>query len=258
MPATYAHYRFGVQALELLDPDLARLARRFRRLYDVGLHGPDIFFYYNPVIPTSTGALGTKFHNQTGKAFFGAAVRRLRLHPSDAGTVYLYGVLCHYALDSNAHPTINALSADGKIGHSQLESEFDRYLLASDGKIPPHVQDLSAHLSLSRGECFTVAELYPGASPSGVATGVRHMAAVTKFTASRNRKSVEAVFGLGGKRMLQTLIPRTPDPVCAPYDEELLRLYNRALARFPSMQAQLTALRTSGAELGEDFEGTFG
>lgn len=258
MPATYAHYRFGVQALDLLDPDLARLVRRFRQVYDVGLHGPDIFFYYNPVLPTAIGKLGKKFHDQTGKAFFGAAVRRLRLHPSDAGTVYLYGVLCHFALDSNAHPFINALSAEGKVGHSQLESEFDRYLLTADGKIPPHVQDLSTHLALSRGECVTVAELYPGATAAGVATGVRHMAAVTRFTASRNRKTVEAVFGLGGKKMLETLIPRTPDPACAPYDEQLMALYNKALESFPSMQAQLTALRTSGAELGEEFAVNFG
>lgn len=44
MPANYAHYRFGKQLLSGMCPNDRRSIQRFRRLYDMGLHGPDIFF----------------------------------------------------------------------------------------------------------------------------------------------------------------------------------------------------------------------
>ena len=78
MPAAYAHYRFGTQALELLDPALRQQISRFRQVYDMGVQGPDFFFYYNPLFHTAAGALGHKFHMQSGETFFTAAVRRLR------------------------------------------------------------------------------------------------------------------------------------------------------------------------------------
>lgn len=48
MPANYAHYRFGVKAIPLLPAEMQRTVRRFRRLYDMGLHGPDLFFSISP------------------------------------------------------------------------------------------------------------------------------------------------------------------------------------------------------------------
>ena len=57
MPANYAHYRFGKQLLPGMDAETARSIQRFRRLYDMGLHGPDFFFYYNPLIKTAAGEL---------------------------------------------------------------------------------------------------------------------------------------------------------------------------------------------------------
>ena len=70
MPANYAHYRFGKQLLSGMCPNDRRSIQRFRRLYDMGLHGPDIFFYYNPLIKTATGQLGGVFHAQSGQEFF--------------------------------------------------------------------------------------------------------------------------------------------------------------------------------------------
>ena len=45
MPSTYAHYRFGVGLLTTMPGDVRRTIQRFRRRFDVGLHGPDIFYY---------------------------------------------------------------------------------------------------------------------------------------------------------------------------------------------------------------------
>ena len=52
MPSTYAHYRFGVAMLPGLPGDVRRTIGRFRRLFDVGLHGPDIFYFISKTAGT--------------------------------------------------------------------------------------------------------------------------------------------------------------------------------------------------------------
>ena len=89
MPANYAHYRFGKQLLSGMSPNDRRSIQRFRRLYDMGLHGPDIFFYYNPLIKTATGQLGGVFHAQSGQEFFARVCAQAG---SEAGRVYLLGL----------------------------------------------------------------------------------------------------------------------------------------------------------------------
>ncbi len=258
MPSSYAHYRFGVKVLEKMDPAVRRKVQKFRNVYDTGLHGPDLFFYYNPLFRTSTGALGKKFHAQTGDAFFSAAARRLKLNPSEVGRVYLYGVLGHYCLDRSLHPLVNATVQEGKIGHVELETEFDRFLLTRDGKIPPHVQDFSGHMHLSRGECVTVSGFYPGSSPSDILRSVGNMARFTRLFASRNRKTTEMLVGLAGKEAKQMLMTRCPNYNCDYLDEPMMDLYDQALEEYPAMEAQLTALLTAGTALGEEFSRTFG
>ena len=46
MPSHYAHYRLGRQVRLELTPDAAEVVGRWPSLYLIGLHGPDILFYY--------------------------------------------------------------------------------------------------------------------------------------------------------------------------------------------------------------------
>ena len=46
MPSTYAHRRFGADVLALLPDGLRATLEQHRELYDIGLHGPDLMFYY--------------------------------------------------------------------------------------------------------------------------------------------------------------------------------------------------------------------
>ena len=96
MPSSYAHYRFGLKALEFLPPEGKRAVRRFRSLYDVGLHGPDLFYFYALPMKGRVTALGSKFHGMTGEEFFSRVCKHLRLEPNEAAVAYLYGVLTHY------------------------------------------------------------------------------------------------------------------------------------------------------------------
>ena len=154
MPASSAHYRSGKQLLSTLPADARQCIQRFRRMYDMGLQGPDIFFCYNPFLKTAVGALGSTFHRQTGQEFFPAACRQAM---TEAAKAYLYGLLAHYCLDSISHPFVQQKADAGEAGHAQLEAEFDRYLLALDAVPQPHTYDLSPRLKLTRGECMTAA-----------------------------------------------------------------------------------------------------
>lgn len=259
MPSGYAHYRFGAQLLPGLPPEVRRTISRHRGLYDMGLHGPDIFLYYNPAVRNDVAKLSEKFHSQSGLTFFSRVCKRHRLEPSEPARAYLYGLLAHYCLDALCHPFVYLHTRDGNLGHLEVETEFDRYLLDKDGKRPPHTQDCSLHMKLTEAQCAVAAGFYPNVTAGEIAQCTRNMARATRLLASPNptfRKVMTAVLGITGKYS-QMLMTQGPDPRCAPLDPELETLYDRALELYPRLLRQILANLTCGVALGQDFEPPF-
>lgn len=259
MPLTYAHYRFGAALLKIMPADVRRTIQRFRSLFDVGLHGPDIFYYRPALIKTKSSYLGIKFHEQTGQSFFPRACRTVRLERSEAAQAYLYGLLCHYCLDAVCHHFIRE-NAQG-INPWEIETEFDRFLLEKDGKIPPCSQDLSRHLHLTPGECKTVAKMYPPASENDVRDSLRSMVVFTKVLAvpeGARRTVLEKSLGLLSSELKGLVMTNAPNPRCAHLNEGLLDCYEKALEQFPEMLSQLQAHLTYSAPFGEEFQDIFG
>jgi len=260
MPSTYAHYRFGTELLPTLPADSRRTIQRFRRLYDVGLHGPDIFFYHSPVIKTATAFLGIKYHEQTGQEFFHRVSRSVRLGKSEAAQAYLYGVLTHYCLDSICRPLIKEKAEAEGVSTLEIETEYDRFLLEKDGKIPPHAQDMSPHLKLTPGEYETVAKFYPPATDRFVKECLQKMAFFVKLMAApegAKRTAITKGVSLAGKELAGAVMTAGPNPKCAHVDEELLVRYQVAVEKFPVMLQQLQALMTYNAPLESEFAQTF-
>lgn len=261
MPSTYAHYRFGSMLLPTMPGDVKRTIQRFRRLFDMGLHGPDIFYYYSPIIKSGTSFLGIKFHEQTGREFFQRVCRAVRLERSEAAAAYLYGVLCHYCLDSCCHPFVREQAALGEATHAQIETEFDRFLLEKDGKVPPCSQDLSRHMRLTPGEYETVAKFYPPASARNVESAVKGMAFFAKLLAApegAKRTVLAKGIDLVASSYRGMLMTVGPDPQCAHLDTELMALYEKAAQLFPEMLNQLLSHMTYSAPFGEEFNNIFG
>ena len=252
MPASYAHYRFGKLLLPNLPADVRQTIQRFRRMYDMGLQGPDFFFYYNPFLTTATGKLGSVFHHQTGREFFPVACKAAT---SDAARSYLYGLLGHYCLDSSCHPFVNRLVHIEEAKHVPLESEFERFLLALDGEKSPQTFDMSKFLKLTRGECMSVAAFYPGASGGKVARSIRLMSLCSKFLAHpKQAQLLQKV----SPSLWEHSIPAEENMDLAPYIRELQDLYGQALEQYPQMLTQLMAHLETGAGFGEDFAKDFG
>lgn len=220
----------------------------------MGLQGPDFFFYYNPLIKTAVGSLGGQFHNQTGQEFF---TRVCAQADSEAARAYLCGLLGHYCLDSACHSFVESKVANGEARHVALESEFDRYLMDMDGLRPPHVQDFSGRVKLTRGECVTVAGFYPPATPSNVNQSVRHMAFALRFLAGKNRRRVRRILNRIKPSLCDSLIPEEPVGAFARMDSELLARFNRAIKQYPRMLEQVESHMRTGEPLGDDFTASF-
>ncbi|MFR8208979.1 hypothetical protein [Hominenteromicrobium sp.] len=80
MPAFYTHYRFGCDVLKQLPEDIRSICTAHRGLFDIGLHGPDIYFFYRPVLPNKVNRIGYAAHTSApGATFYSAHRRSLRL-----------------------------------------------------------------------------------------------------------------------------------------------------------------------------------
>ncbi|MBQ9065781.1 MAG: zinc dependent phospholipase C family protein [Blautia sp.] len=135
MPTTYTHDYFGKRVYHHLPPEVKQIVRESGDLYRIGLHGPDILFYFmlskNPVT-----SHGVKMHNERADAFFERNIDLIRKNHDRELLAYLLGFACHYMLDSASHPYINELAGRNVISHTLLEKELDRYLMEATGKDP--------------------------------------------------------------------------------------------------------------------------
>ena len=80
MPSTYAHFCLGRETARLLTPEPLEAITRYPQLYSIGLHGPDLFFYYKPLSKNPVSRLGHEFHDRPGRDFFERAARVLQMH----------------------------------------------------------------------------------------------------------------------------------------------------------------------------------
>lgn len=256
MPAGYAHHRFGRQAVEIFPAQAQRSIRQFRRLYDAGLQGPDIFFYHNILFRDKIVALGKNCHNEGGEDFFTRCIGSLTAASGEAAQAYLWGVLAHYCLDSVMHPFVLEQTADEKITHVELETEFDRFLMQLDGIRQPASHNRGSQLKLTDGECVTAALFYP-ATPGAVRRSIKNTAFLHKLLSLPNGSTRRIVEWGAGEKLRQHFIQRTPNKSCIHLNEPMLELYDRALSLLPEMTARIEAHMASGEPLGELFENTF-
>lgn len=160
MPSTYAHRCFGRQVLAALPQEMQQLLRPEQALFSIGLHGPDILFFDHPLLG-HVSRLGHRMHKQSGAAFFRPAGEKLAALEFPAPeTAYLYGFLCHFALDRACHGYIAEQIARSGVAHTEIEVEFDRSLLVQAG-LDPIRTSLTGHLHASARSAAVMAELLP-------------------------------------------------------------------------------------------------
>ena len=119
MPGFTTHYILGMKAYnDLPNCQLKRVIAKYRWLYQLGLQGPDMFFYNIPVLRhRDYRNVASYMHEHHIQDFFTTCLRNLNEIPSrqqqEQGLAYFCGYLCHYIGDSICHPYVY-----GRIGYN--------------------------------------------------------------------------------------------------------------------------------------------
>ena len=234
MPSSYTHYRFGRDVLALLPPERREAICRHRALFDLGLHGPDLFFFHKPYQVNSINAMGRRMHTVSGKEVFHrfAVLRERTAHP-EAVQAYLDGFLCHVVLDSVCHPYVTEITANSSISHMQLEMELDRAFLVADGHDPLR-QSLTAHLRPTAQCAGVVAELFPQLTSQQALQCIRQMIsyeALLLAPGKPKRLALQQLFRAMGQESTfgARMMSEKPRSACVPLVARLQQRYDSAL-----------------------------
>ena len=226
MPSTYAHRRFGTNVLEHLPDELRAQLEQNRELYDIGLHGPDLLFYY---------------------------------HAAKSNPV---GFVCHFALDSTCHPYVEQFTRESGVTHCEIETEFDNMLLRRDGYDPLKFFTAS-HIHPSEQNAKAIAPFYEGISEQVALDSLKGMISVHRLLQASNPvKRWVVLTGMkvvGKYDMLHGLVADPqPNPKCVESGKRLEELYAQALPLAETLILEFVAKLDTDQPLSKAFDHTFG
>lgn len=163
MPAAYAHYIFGKKVYHKLPSDIQEIIKMNPEAYWIGLHGPDLLFYKNPLVKNKVNCLGHYLHTAPAVGIFERGKYLYQQEPSYVLLSYLLGFLCHFTLDSECHPYISMYMEEHGVGHNEIETDFDRSLMEESG-YDPVLFDATRHLKRDQETEEKIALMYDGVS----------------------------------------------------------------------------------------------
>lgn len=149
MPGFTTHYLFGEHTLEHMNASLPKDCLTFHsKSFQLGLQGPDIFFYYFPATLLYSKNIGNVMHESSSQNFFRCLIdarnNRHTDYEKDVCDAYICGFMGHYTLDSLCHPYVYSRShyerdhGKGYFGrHVHLETDIDTVLLRYDYDLLP-------------------------------------------------------------------------------------------------------------------------
>lgn len=234
MPTTYAHFIFGWKAYSYLPPELQRLIDRKKTLFQIGLHGPDILFYYRPLKDNPLVDLAHNIHEQPAIVFFENARSELgKCCDKEGALVYLVGFYFHYILDREFHPIVRRTIGNDAAEHNRLEKELDRKLMIREN-LDPLSYRTGGHLGLSPGDAEIIACLYPGVSGLQIEKSVKDMKRLLAILVTPGKWKywlLRLIFFLLGqqKKFGSLLMPMRPDPKYAESSEGMADLLDRSV-----------------------------
>lgn len=235
LPTTYAHYRHGqnvyqrIKAKHYFDP-------RYSDLYNIGVHGPDIVFYYHVYNPADLSRIGYAMHHEYGDQLF-ARFKDIWSHHDDpqAAKAYLCGFICHYALDSIEHPVVYHYQHGQHLTHSGIEAALDRWLLKYDGIVDPTKYDLTRHIHPSLDVSKVIAPFFDPFTPQQIYTALKSQVRVHQLLhceSDLKRQSLRLITSIPKSKFVRDLImTKDDDPQFKPAVDDLLKHWNHAIDR---------------------------
>jgi len=235
MPTTYAHYRFGNEVTRLLPTAIQDEILQNQSLFQIGLHGPDILFYYKALSHNSVSSLGNQMHNKPGRAFFEPLRDMITASDLHSGaSSYLYGFVTHFILDTYCHPYVGKVESTTGLSHSEIEADFDRLLQLEDG-FNPISHKVTSHLKINVQTAETISNFYPEyITPEHIVSALNSMKKILDFLVAPQkikRLLINQTLRITGNYdgMHGLIINYEPNPLLVEPCNQLRQLYLDAL-----------------------------
>ncbi len=270
MPYNFTHALLGHLAAQQSNPEVSALAVKYAGAFYTGTMGPDPYFgdaMPRPLFSPCRVDLAEKLHSLDARVLFGAL---LPLAAKDELLrAYALGFLCHFLLDTTAHPYIEARFSGSAHTPMEIQTDFmmtDRY--QADGiPRPPRAFYHTARIRRLDALHAALAQSLFGSGANGVfLRGYRKWIMINTISYDpKNRKlrffnKLEKVLPIKGK-LTGFLVARHDDPGdrlnlshaawSAPWDaetrrtESFLDLFEHALSEgVELLNAAYTAMET--------------
>ena len=145
---------------------------------------------------------------------------------------YLFGFICHYALDSAAHGTVYKGIRETGVSHTAIESDFDRALLLEDG-FEPAGQPLAGHIVPSVGNAAVISRFFPTVTALEVEkslSSMRFFHSLLLAPGKGKRSLLQMGLSAAGKAPVAGMIVQPdPNPACAAVVETLREKFEEGL-----------------------------
>lgn len=234
MPTTYAHYTFGTTVFENLNDDLKKLISNHKDLFNIGLHGPDILFYYKALGTNAVNKKGNEIHSEKAAVFFEKSRYIIQnCSCKDEACAYIMGFICHFMLDSECHPFIRQREDLG-FSHGEIEAEFDRELMIKN-KLNPVSYKPTGHIVPSRRYADCISMFYEDISDLDILKALKSMKFYLNFMVAPGYFKRALIFtGLKAtgnyEKMSNLIMSYEPNPDCAEISGKLMDLFMKAVA----------------------------
>lgn len=171
MPACYTHYKFGETVLMQLPASPTKeILEKNKDLFLIGLHGPDILFYYKALQKDNINQLGHRMHFIPARPFFEKALAQFPTEADpDAALAYMCGFVCHLALDFSCHSCVEYYLRGTTLSHTEVETYLDRSYLLEDQR-DPLTWNISNHVQVNGHTAEVIASLFHGLDEVSVST----------------------------------------------------------------------------------------
>ena len=263
MPVFYAHHRFGQQVYNELPGELQGIIYEYYPQFQIGLQGPDIFFFYKSHSDNRIPKYGHHLHEISAYAFFQNALKVIREKGRNTPEyAYLMGYICHFILDSECHPYVNNCVTRLNVPHLEIEQEFEKKLMRSD-KLDPFSYPVYDFIPTDNLTAKTIYPFYEHIDPTTAKKVLNDLKTTRKLLNSPNRFQNFTV-SAGIKLMKKSdelkgyILQRKDNPLCHETNIGLTKRFNTSLSTAIEMIKDFDNSLQTGKALNRRFNWTFG
>lgn len=262
MPTTYAHWRFGDKCISTLPEQLQILIQNNRDIFNYGVHGPDIFFYYKCTKHNEVNQFGSDLHDIPFKETLKDIKDRYKhdVTNKDAALAYLLGFTCHFALDSYCHGYIDRKAEVCPVTHGKIESQYDRHLLIKDGYNPVK-KSVTFSLKPNKEMAKTIGQLFNQMGEEIVYKSLKdqkfYLNVIKDNSDLKRNILIKGLTKMNAKAFIELLITKENDPECADAMLRLDKYFDKAIEHYPILALSLYNYLEKGKRLDPYFANHF-